>query len=311
MRLIASRSRIRLVIDPKRHFSSTSLLWARRRLDRRVQFSDATLQKDLLHDAGLSIIKESGLEGSGSNDSVRVWNDPPPWRYTSQTAVNGFQAENTEREGHDNKTRLSSREMIERYDPKFHLPIAHDKLQTLHRYPLIEKRVVHQTGKGRIAQFYALTVVGNGRGLMGYGEGKGEDAGIAREKSFVQAVRSLDTVDRFENRTLWSVLDTKFSATKVIMRPRPVGFGLRCNPNIHQVCKAAGIKDISAKVWGSRNPMNVIKATCKLLHGGSAPLNMGDGIGGKGRRLDKGSGMRGRESIELERGRKISDYRTW
>jgi small subunit ribosomal protein S5 len=43
-------------------------------------------------------------------------------------------------------------------------------------------RVQHQTGKGRITSFYALTVVRNGRGLMGYGEGKGEDILIAREK---------------------------------------------------------------------------------------------------------------------------------
>jgi len=106
-------------------------------------------------------------------------------------------------------------------------------------------------------------------------------------------------------------MHTKFGATRIILRPRPLGFGLRCNPNVHQVMKAAGIKDISAKVWGSRNPLNVIKATFRMLQAGNAPLAMGDGIGGRGRRLDKGSGIRGKENVERERGRKIVDLKTY
>jgi small subunit ribosomal protein S5 len=290
-----------------RQFSSSSTVLARRG-GRRIRHSKAMLATDPVYDAFQEVSNASG--------SVRVWNDPPPWPLVYQqqqereAAAKGQPLTGEENDS-EKKDNLTSREAIEQYDPQFHLPVARENLRRLHRYPLVEKRVQHQTGKGRIASFYALTVVGNGKGLMGYGEGKGEDINIAREKSFTQAVRSMDTVDRFEERTLWYTLNTKFGATKVIMRPRPVGFGLHCNPNIHQVCKAAGIKDISAKVWGSRNPMNVIKATVKLLHAGNAHLNMGDGVGGKGRRLDKGSGMRGRQALERERGRKIVDYRTW
>ncbi|KIL56254.1 hypothetical protein M378DRAFT_172841, partial [Amanita muscaria Koide BX008] len=87
------------------------------------------------------------------------------------------------------------------------------------------------------------------------------------------------------------------------MRPRPVGFRLRCNPNLHQVLKAAGIKDISAKVWGSRNPVNVVKAAFKMLWAGHAPLGMEDGVSGKGRKLDKGEEVRSMCEVERERGR--------
>ncbi|KZS96292.1 ribosomal protein S5 domain 2-like protein [Sistotremastrum niveocremeum HHB9708] len=167
------------------------------------------------------------------------------------------------------------------------------------------------TGKGKIASFYALTVVGNGNGLVGYGEGKAEAIPEASQKAFTQAVRSMDVVERFEERTLWTTIQTKFGATRIIMRPRPVGFGLQCNPNLHQVFKAAGIKDVSAKVWGSRNPMNVIKAAMRMLHAGNAPLKMGDGIGGKGKRIEAGAGTRGKEAVERERGRRIVDGRTW
>lgn len=50
------------------------------------------------------------------------------------------------------------------------------------------------------------------------------------------------------------------------------GFGLRVNHYLHQVAKAAGISDLSAKVYGSRNGTRVIKLACQMLHGGSVPV---------------------------------------
>ncbi|KAH7345225.1 hypothetical protein B0J17DRAFT_638879 [Rhizoctonia solani] len=178
-----------------------------------------------------------------------------------------------------------------------------DDLQRLHRFPLITKRVVQQTGKGKQPSFYSLVVVGNGRGMVGYGEGKDTNVPRSIDKAFVAAVKSMDRVDRFENRTLWGQLEGKFGATHIIMRARPSGHGLACNPYIHQVCKAAGIADISAKVHGSRNGMQIVKATIRMLQGGHAPTGMGDGVGGKGKREEAGVGMRGRDAIERERGR--------
>ncbi|CAE6506777.1 unnamed protein product [Rhizoctonia solani] len=178
-----------------------------------------------------------------------------------------------------------------------------DDLQRLHRFPLITKRVVQQTGKGKQPSFYSLVVVGNGRGMVGYGEGKDINVPRSIDKAFVAAVKSMDRVDRFENRTLWGQLEGKFGATHIIMRARPSGHGLACNPYIHQVCKAAGIADISAKVHGSRNGMQIVKATIRMLQGGHAPTGMGDGVGGKGKREEAGVGMRGRDAIERERGR--------
>jgi small subunit ribosomal protein S5 len=120
----------------------------------------------------------------------------------------------------------------------------------------------------------------------------------------------MDRVARHEKRTLFTDISTKLGATQVILRPRPVGFGLRTNPHIHQILKAAGIKDASAKVWGSRNPVMVAKATFRLLWGGHAPVGMGNGIGGPGRKLDKGSGVREKDEVERERGRRLLDLRT-
>jgi small subunit ribosomal protein S5 len=189
------------------------------------------------------------------------------------------------------------------------IPLGPKERANLFKFPILMRRVTQQTGKGKIHRQYCMMIVGNGDGLVGYGEGKDEEATSAADKAFAQAVRNMDWVERFEKRTIWTDIETKLGATRVILRPRPVGFGLRCNPNIHQVLKAAGIKDISAKVWGSRNPMNVIKAVCRVLQAGHAPFYMGDGVGGGGRKLNKGSGLRSKFDVERERGRKLVDLR--
>ena len=199
----------------------------------------------------------------------------------------------------------------EGYSVLDHLPLSRSEMADLHYYPLFTRRITQQTGKGKIHRQYSLVVVGNGNGLVGYGEGKDEELPRATDKAYAEAVRNMDYVERFENRTVWTETQTKLGATRVILRPRPLGFGLRCNPNIHQVLKAAGIKDCSAKVWGSRNPLNVIKATFRMLQSGNAPLAMGNGVGGKGRTLDKGSGLRGKDSVERERGRKMLDLKPY
>lgn len=189
------------------------------------------------------------------------------------------------------------------------LPLGSRELNNLYRFPLIRRRITQQTGKGKIHRQFVLMVVGNGNGLVGYGQGKDEDASRAEDKAFSQAVRNMDWVERFEKRTIWTDINTKLGSTQLILRPRPVGFGLRCNPNLHQVLKAAGIKDISAKVWGSRNPINVIKAAFRVLQAGHAPLAMGDGVGGPGRKLNKGSGLRSKGDVERERGRQLISLR--
>ena len=194
---------------------------------------------------------------------------------------------------------------------KSHLPLSPAQYNNLFQFPLVSRRITKQTGKGKIHRMYQLIVVGNGNGLVGYGEGKDlDDNSKAAEKAFVQAVRNMDYVERFEKRTIFGDMHTKMGSTQIILRPRPVGFGLHCNPNIHQVLKAAGIKDISAKVWGSRNPINVIKALFRMLHSGNAPLYMGDGVGGRGRRSNKGEPILSREAVERARGRKLVDLRT-
>jgi small subunit ribosomal protein S5 len=81
----------------------------------------------------------------------------------------------------------------------------------------------------------------------------------------------MDYVNRFENRTVWGQgddLKAKFGATTVFIRARPPGFGLQVPHILHRVFSACGIRDASATIEGSRNPMNVVQAAIQILHGG-------------------------------------------
>merc|ERR1711939_432580 len=173
------------------------------------------------------------------------------------------------------------------------------EIRALYRFPLVTKRVVNMTGKGKMASMYSIVVVGNGNGLVGVGEGKDETVQRAVDKAFVQAVRGLDYVERFDQRTVWGEMRSNFGTCKLVMRPRPQGFGLRTNPFVHQVAKAAGISDLSAKVYGSRNPMRVIKLAVQMLHGGTVPLDFGDGFGNKGQRRNKKAAATNQTADEL------------
>jgi len=97
------------------------------------------------------------------------------------------------------------------------------EIRNLHRYPLIVKRVVNMTSKGKQPSMYALVVVGNGDGLVGLGEGNDESAAKATQKGFAQAVRSMDAVERREGRTVWGSFEGKFGTCRIQMRSRPPG----------------------------------------------------------------------------------------
>ncbi|KAK4053381.1 28S ribosomal protein S5, mitochondrial [Microbotryomycetes sp. JL201] len=180
-----------------------------------------------------------------------------------------------------------------------------NEIRNLHRYPLVLKRVVNMKTKGKTPSMYSLVVVGNGNGLVGVGEGKDDAANKAVSKAFTQAVRSMDYVDRYDDRTVWGTMESNFGTCKIQMRSRPPGFGLRVNPHIHQVAKAAGITDLSAKVYGSRNPTRVIKLATAMLHGGSNPVDLGGFGQTKGQRKNKKTaGMQTADEVGRSRGRK-------
>ncbi|RKP06354.1 ribosomal protein S5 domain 2-type protein [Thamnocephalis sphaerospora] len=121
------------------------------------------------------------------------------------------------------------------------------------------------TRKGKVPSMSALVVVGNGDGAAGYGEGKSEDVTGAIRKATNRAIKAMTYIDRYDSRTVHHDIEHKFKSTHIELRARPPGFGNRSNPYIHEICHCIGIADLSGKVRGSRNPINVVKGTFEAL----------------------------------------------
>jgi small subunit ribosomal protein S5 len=52
-----------------------------------------------------------------------------------------------------------------------------------------------------------------------------------------------------------------YGAAKVFMKPAPVGAGIIAGGPVRAVLELAGIKNVYSKVYGSRTPINVVRAT--------------------------------------------------
>ncbi|KAJ3105285.1 kinesin motor protein cin8 [Phlyctochytrium bullatum] len=133
------------------------------------------------------------------------------------------------------------------------------------------RRVARTTSGGKIRSISALVVVGNGNGLGGYGEGRASDITNAVTKAEKAAIKNMVAIDRFQQRTIFSDITHKFHCVDLTLRSAPPGYGIVANRNIHEICRCLGIRDLSAKVRGSRNPMNVIKGTFEALQRQKTP----------------------------------------
>ncbi|KAJ5226964.1 37S ribosomal protein S5 [Penicillium citrinum] len=139
------------------------------------------------------------------------------------------------------------------------------QVRELRTKTLVSHSVVNQTRLGKVRRAYRLSVAGNGNGLLGIGEGKSEEAADAKIQSQYRAIRNMQPVPRYENRTIFGDVTGKVGAVELQLMHRPPGFGLRTQHLIYEMCRAAGIHDLAAKVNRSRNKMNTVKAAYEAL----------------------------------------------
>ena len=125
-------------------------------------------------------------------------------------------------------------------------------------------RVSKTVKGGRQFTFTALTVVGDGAGKIGFGYGKAREVPVAIQKSMDQARKTMIIVDLNEN-TLWHPVKSGHGAARVYMQPASEGTGVIAGGAMRAVFEAVGVKNVLAKAIGSRNPINLVRATVKGL----------------------------------------------
>ena len=133
----------------------------------------------------------------------------------------------------------------------------------------LEKLVaVNRTSKvvkgGRQFGFTALTVVGDGAGRVGFGFGKAREVPVAISKAMAAARKNMVNVS-LRNETLHYAVRGDHGATRVFMLPASDGTGVIAGGGMRAVLECAGVRNVLAKSYGSRNPINVVRATVKAL----------------------------------------------
>ena len=114
---------------------------------------------------------------------------------------------------------------------------------------------------GRKMRFSALVVVGDGKGYVGFGTGKANEVPDAIKKALEDAKKNLYKVPMVKGGTFPHEIMGEYSAAKVFLRPAPVGTGIVAGGPVRAVLELAGIKNVYSKVYGSRTPINVVRAT--------------------------------------------------
>lgn len=143
-------------------------------------------------------------------------------------------------------------------------PHKENKTDDLQEKLINIRRVAKVVKGGRIFGFSALTVVGDGKGRIGIGRGKAREVPIAVQKAMESARRNLVKVG-LNGTTLQHNIISEFGAAKVVMRPASRGTGIIAGGAMRAVFEVAGVEDVLAKSIGSRNPVNVVRATIKGL----------------------------------------------
>lgn len=125
-------------------------------------------------------------------------------------------------------------------------------------------RVAKVVKGGRQFGFTALTVVGDGEGQVGYGYGKARELPLAIQKAMQAARKNMKKVN-LKQDTLQYDMVGRHGATKVFMKPASDGTGIIAGGAMRAVFECAGVRNVLAKSYGSRNPINVVRATLNAL----------------------------------------------
>ena len=131
-------------------------------------------------------------------------------------------------------------------------------------------RVAKVVKGGRIFAFTALTVVGDGKGKVGFGRSKAREVPAAIQKAMDAARRNMIQVE-LDRGTIQYAVKGGHGASKVYMQPASEGTGVIAGGAMRAVLEIAGVENVLAKIYGSTNPVNVVRATIAALSSVRSP----------------------------------------
>ena len=127
------------------------------------------------------------------------------------------------------------------------------------------RRVTRVVAGGRRMTFAVALAIGDKKGSVGLGTGKGGDTAIAINKALRSAKKSLFKIKTTKDMSIPHEVSAKFGSSKVFIRPNR-GKGLVAGSTVRDLLILAGINNVTAKLHsGSKNKLNNGRAAFKAL----------------------------------------------
>lgn len=131
---------------------------------------------------------------------------------------------------------------------------------------LVSVNRVSKTVKGgKNMSFSVLVVVGDGAGKVGYAKGNAVEVSVAKSKAFDRAKKSMIKIPLKNGRTIHHESCASYCASKVYIKPAPMGTGVIAGGAMRSIFECAGIVDVVAKSIGTSNDYNLVAATFTAL----------------------------------------------
>jgi small subunit ribosomal protein S5 len=140
-----------------------------------------------------------------------------------------------------------------------------DRVKDVDQKILSIRRVTRVVAGGRRMSFAVSMIIGDKKGVVGLGTGKGNDTALAIAKALKDAKKNAIKIKMTDKHSIHHGVDAKYTSSKVLIFPNG-GKGLVAGAAIRDIAVISGLKDISAKiVSGSKNKLNTARATMKAL----------------------------------------------
>lgn len=121
-------------------------------------------------------------------------------------------------------------------------------------------RVSKTVKGGRRMKFTALVVVGDHKGRYGFALGKAAEVPDAIKKASEAAKKNLHKIHLVKGNTIAHEVIGKFGACSVLLKPAPEGTGVIAGGPVRAIVELAGVENVCSKVYGSRAPINILRA---------------------------------------------------
>ena len=139
-----------------------------------------------------------------------------------------------------------------------------DQQDELDEHTVFINRCAKTVKGGRRMSFSAVIVVGDKEGKVGVGFGKANEVADAIRKGGDAARKAMKKIT-LKGKTIPHPVEGVCDGGRVLLKPAPDGTGLIVGGGMRPVLEAVGIRDAVGKSLGSKNRLNVVKATMDAL----------------------------------------------